>query len=92
VTFVLIRYGLGMRVLTALMAVCGCGVWLGYACLAALAADIEGGDDGAQLVIAVTGVASLAAAAWLGSRRLRLAATVAMLVSAAELVLWLTLV
>ena len=80
-----------MRVLTAFLAVAGCGAWLGYAFLAALVADIEGGDGGEQLPIAVTGVATLGVAAWLATRRLRFAATVAMLVSVTEFVLWMTL-
>ena len=45
----------------------------------------------AFIAIAVTGVASLAVAAVLAARSLRVAATVALLVSAAEFVLWMNL-
>ena len=80
-----------MKALTVTLTALGCVFWLGYALLAAVAADIEGGDGNDQLVIAVTGVAALGVAAWLAARERRAAATLVMLLSAATLVSWLAL-
>ena len=81
-----------MRVVTGILTVLGGIAWLGYAFLAAVAADIEGGDGGDQLAIAVTGVAALAVAAWLAARERRAVATFVMLLSAITLASWLALI
>ena len=66
-------------------------MWLGYAFLGAFVAGIEGGDEDGQLAIALAGVAALAVAALLAARARRVAATLAMLLSAGCLVWWLSL-
>ena len=82
-----------MKAVTVVLSVLACGAWLGYALLVGLVADIEGYDGGGeQLAIAVSGVALLGVAGWAASRGGRVAATVAMLGSAACLVWWSELV
>ena len=80
-----------MRVLTYVLAALGCAAWLGYAFLAALVSEIEGGDGDGQLVIALVGVGALGVAALLAAHQHRVSATLAMLLSAASLVGWLAL-